>query len=267
MVNRIALRLGVPWIDAGVEPGGWLVRFNLYLNGNNGPCLECSWDEEDYNLLEQRYPCSGAQEHSSFPSSSPSGLGALAASLQALEVERLIATKSLRKEIERQVLLDARHQRCFVTALARQSGCANSPHRPWMIRRLPLASKSSNLADLFNAGGSQSRKTIDGPLSLSMPGHRFTRRVYCPGCGRNKERLRLLRPNSPVDLRCSKCSRKMWAVGRDLANELTNSSLSQQELDRDLYSLGLRDWDVITLRMAGVERHYEIGGKDEKERL
>jgi aminoglycoside N3'-acetyltransferase len=59
----------------------------------------------------------------------------------------------------------------------------------------------------------------------------------------------------------------MWAVGRDLANELTNSSLSRQELDRDLYSLGLRDGDVITLRTAGVERHYEIGGKDEKERL
>lgn len=258
IVNRIALRLGVPWIDAGIEPSGWLARINLYLN-SGGPCLECSWDEDDYRLLEQRYSCTD-RGLSRFPSNAPSSLGALAGSLQALEVQRLISTKSIRKHVDRQVLLDARHQRHFITNVTPRSGCANSPHRPWVIKKLDLQ-RNSTLADLFNSTSGKQRVSKE-PFSLFVAGQRFSKRVYCPGCGHSEENFRLLRANSPADLRCPQCRRDMWAVGRDLLHSLSTSSLSQRQLHRSLYSLGFRDSDVITLRSQATDRHYEIGAAD-----
>ena len=42
-LNEVARNLGVPWIDAGVEPGSWLARVNVYEPGIDVPCLECAW--------------------------------------------------------------------------------------------------------------------------------------------------------------------------------------------------------------------------------
>ena len=51
-INRIAFRLGVPSIDAGLDRAG-SVRARVYVPGM-GDCLECSWGARDYELLEQR---------------------------------------------------------------------------------------------------------------------------------------------------------------------------------------------------------------------
>ena len=58
-VNLLSRRLGVLWIDAGVGGGGQLVRVSVYPPGTDEPCLECSWDARDYELVEQDYPCDG----------------------------------------------------------------------------------------------------------------------------------------------------------------------------------------------------------------
>src|SRR5439155_23871873 len=82
-VNTAVWRLGMPWIDAGVLADGLLARVNVYLPGPDQPCLECAWEERDYEALEQEYPCAG--QGVAPATNAPSALGALAASLQALE--------------------------------------------------------------------------------------------------------------------------------------------------------------------------------------
>ncbi len=52
-INQIAWRLGVPWIDAGVEPRAGLARVNAYLPGPSTPCLECAWGDDDYAHLDR----------------------------------------------------------------------------------------------------------------------------------------------------------------------------------------------------------------------
>lgn len=58
MLNDIALALGVPWVDAGVEPSRLLARVNTYRPGPTEPCYACALSPEDYRHLEVTYPCS-----------------------------------------------------------------------------------------------------------------------------------------------------------------------------------------------------------------
>ncbi|HLA13263.1 MAG TPA: ThiF family adenylyltransferase [Pyrinomonadaceae bacterium] len=254
-VNRAVTRLGMSWIDAGVEPGGWLSRTNVYPGGSASPCLECSWDSDDYRLLEPRYSCAETTDRA-FPTDAPSSLGSLAASMQALEARKLLQ-QGAPPASACQVLFDAKHQRHYVTTLTTLSTCRNRPHGPWNILVSELTAKQSTLLDAFRlreGGEGKERST-----SILVQPLRFSRRLYCAGCGFSRTGLRLLRPNSSSDLRCTFCSRALWSSGRDQTPVLTRSFLSQSQCKRSLYSYGLRDGDVLTLRDQEIERHYEIG--------
>jgi adenylyltransferase/sulfurtransferase len=88
-VNEIAWRLGIPWIDCGVLGSQDLVRVGAYIPVKDSPCLECAWDHDEYAVLEQEYLC-GAGGGSGYPTMASSALGALAASLMAIEIAKLL---------------------------------------------------------------------------------------------------------------------------------------------------------------------------------
>jgi len=66
-VGRAAWRLGAPVVDAavGANDDAPLARVTVVdrpiatIGGNDEttPCLECDWDDDDYDALEQTYPC------------------------------------------------------------------------------------------------------------------------------------------------------------------------------------------------------------------
>src|SRR5262249_24087317 len=58
-INQSAFRLGVPWIDAGVQADGLLARIHVFASHPDAACLECGWSERDYSALDYEYPCSG----------------------------------------------------------------------------------------------------------------------------------------------------------------------------------------------------------------
>jgi adenylyltransferase/sulfurtransferase len=120
-VNEAAWRLGVPWIDAAVDGPGLLVRVAVYVPGLELPCLECAWDDSDYQALEQAYPC---QPGSGAPpaSNSPASVGACAAALAAVECQKLLRDRD-RLLGGREVLLDLNHHTHFLTALRRNPRC------------------------------------------------------------------------------------------------------------------------------------------------
>src|SRR5213594_4159488 len=47
VVNQAAWRLGVPWIDAGVDGGDRLVRIQTFVPASDAACLECAWEQAD----------------------------------------------------------------------------------------------------------------------------------------------------------------------------------------------------------------------------
>jgi molybdopterin/thiamine biosynthesis adenylyltransferase len=239
-VNQLAWRLGVPLLDAGVQADGLLARVNLYVPGPDSACLECAWDDGDYALLEQSYPC---EEPRVAPTNAPSSLGAMAAALQAVECRKALAGDV--SFSNHQVLIDSAHRRYFVTRFARNPRCRFN-HRTWSIEKLSLRLRQATLGDLFELADSDR-------AYLRLESKPFATRLTCR-CGRAKRLLHLY--CSLAEQRC-RCGQRMMVAGFDLAERLEARDLKPGDLRRSLRRLGLRAGDVISLGGDG-EKHYEI---------
>jgi molybdopterin/thiamine biosynthesis adenylyltransferase len=255
-VNQAAWRLGVPWIDAGVDPDGLLARVNVYWPGPDAPDLECGWSQADYDALEQAYPCD-QEATSPAPTNAPSSLGALAAALQAIECDKLLGGRAEEALIARQVVLDARWQRHFVTALRRDPHC-RFDHRTFDIEQLDFAPSELSLGRVLALAPVV--RTPHGEMTIRVEGHTFVTEVRCPRCGDSRQTFfRLSGRLRRSEEFCATCRRGRIPSGRDSVEHLT-SLLPKSQLVRSLHSFGFRRGDVFTLAAGEAESHFQIGG-------
>ena len=254
--NQLAWRLGVPWIDSGVAGDDLLARVNVYLPGAHAGCLECAWNEGDYEVLEQTYPC---QDHGKvspgapYPTNAPSSLGALAASLEAIEAQKLLAGRSSFAAVGREILLDALSHRYFLTEIRRQPEC-RFDHEVWTVRKFDTRPQDITIGDTLKLG-----RMCNGPTSLWVEGTAFVTKLSCLGCGETRELLRLRNRLGPREKTCA-CGRPMAVPGFDMLERLSDGSLPRKMLRRSLSSVGLQSGDIFTLASPSGEFHYELGG-------
>lgn len=235
-VNEIAWRLNTPWIDCGVLGSQSLVRVNAYVPSQDAPCLECSWGHDEYSLLEQEYLCS-AGRGAAYPTMASSALGALAASLMAIEIAKFLRGKPEESLANRQVMLDAEHHVAQVTSGRRNPLC-RFDHRSWVIE--PWRCRPDIM-------------TVDAALktlgSLQVYGHRFTCELSCPGCSHRAAALRLNRPLA----RCPLCDRRMVSSGFG-SLQCIDSALVGEYSRLTLAQIGLRAGDIVSCG----NRHHQI---------
>jgi len=235
-VNEIAFRLGVSWIDCGVLGGQNLARVNAYDPSMSSPCVECPWGPADYALIEQEYICGASG--GTRPTMASSALGALAASLVAMEIPKLLGGDRSASLIARQLIVDARHHRLITSKLARNTAC-RFDHGTWSIAQWPCRLGSTTVGEALSALG-----------ELQIAGHRFVRALVCPGCGWQSEgSLRLNRPFA----HCIACGRRMASPGFDARDQL-GSGLEADSRALTLAQVGLRAGDLVS---AG-DCHYEL---------
>ena len=236
-LNEIAWRLGKPWADCGVLGSQSLARVNAYAPGPDAPCLECAWGPSDYSALEQSYIC-GAGEARDYPTMASSALGALAASLLALEIKKLLSGNLAQSVLGRQLVLDAEHHILQVSELRRNPYC-RFDHRCWhSIEPWICPPENTTVAEALNALG-----------SLQVEGHRFAFELLCPGCGHQEKALRLNRPPS----RCPKCDRRMVTSGFGLLDRI-DSELVGEYANFTLAKIGVRAGDIV----SGNARHRRV---------
>lgn len=251
-INRIAWRCGIPWIDAAINAPS-LVRVKAYSPARSTSCLECSWDPQSYDLLEQTYPCNPANPPAA-ATSAPAELGALAAALQAAELR-----KHLNGDIDdptldgTQLMLDtATHQKHLLHFKVNKQ--CRFDHQSWHISQPGIEPRESTLADLFDVLDS-----FTNP-SIRLEGHSFARRLGCIECTRNSSiGLSLYQRLNEKERSCA-CGGRLFAPGFYSLATLTRADLSPAEFQLNLTALGLRDGDVITVDDAsGSNHHIEIG--------
>ncbi|MGA3372079.1 MAG: ThiF family adenylyltransferase [Terracidiphilus sp.] len=236
-VNEIAWRLGIPWIDCGVLGSQNLARVSTYAPGPDGACLECGWSHEDYALLEQEYLC-GAGGGAAFPTMASSALGALAASLLAIEVAKILSGEQAEPVAARQVIVGAENHFAQVTASRRNPWC-RFDHRTWHVEPWECEPEATALGAALDALG-----------SLQVEGHSFVTELVCPGCGRRGEKsLRLNRPLA----RCAACNRRMTSSGFGSLERL-NRELAGEFAKLTLAEIGLRAGDIV----SGGGQHHRI---------
>jgi molybdopterin/thiamine biosynthesis adenylyltransferase len=251
--NEIAWRLGVPWIDAGVEPSLMLARVNVYLPAANQPCLECAWGERDYAELSARHPCDAGIVSTTAPTNAPACLGALVAALQTIECQKLLSGTCAVSLIGRQVLIDTATHQNFVTSFRRNPKC-RFDHTTWTISPLRRTPQELTLGMTLELAG-RSR----APAALAFGGTPLVKRLTCPGCGCASRVFRLQSRLRKEEQFCVRCGREMLAAGFHTKSRITRANLGPGEANRTLASLGLRAGDVIGLSTGPVEKFFELG--------
>lgn len=230
-LNEISWRLGMPWIDLGLLGSENLARVSTYLPSPNASCLECSWDrgpQGEYATLEQPYLC-GAETRS-YPSLASSALGALAASLAAIEILKFVRADAPSETFgDREVIVDGEHHTMQATKKRRNPGC-RFDHRIWRVELWVCPVNSTTVGDALRALG-----------CLRVEGQRFAHGLVCPRCGRRDDALRMNRPL----VRCPACDRRMTASEfgyldhLDPANAADFSTLT-------LSNIGFRAGDIVS---------------------
>jgi molybdopterin/thiamine biosynthesis adenylyltransferase len=253
-INTIAWRLGVPWIDAGVSADGLLARVNVYVPGPEQPCVECAWDDADYAALEVAYPCAG--EAPPAPTNAPAALGALAASLQALECEKALAGQWDQVLVGRQVTVSAAAHRHVVTTFRPNPRCRFA-HATWTIETVERTPDQLTLAEAFALGGGAA--DAERAHGVRVEGQVFVRKLTCSSCGATRELPLHLVGRLPRKDRTCMCGQAMRATGFDTTEWLRGDALAAAECSRTLASLGVAVGDVMSVERSGETTHHQIG--------
>lgn len=254
-VNRRARWLGIPWLDAGVEPGSGLARVSCFGPAADQPCLECAWSDPDYELLEQRYSCDGSLLVSS-ASSAPARLGALAAAWQAIECHRLLASGSGDPHWGRQWVISTEGAEVFQSTLVPYPACRLPGHEPWHIEMLAGRPDGISLAEVrelaeADAGARQS-------LRLEVPDLDFITRLRCRVCGRDHEALVMAAVHAPRFAHCEACGWDVPMKDMDRKDALRFADLDAARLDRSLASIGLRPGEIFRLCGDDTDRCFQL---------
>ena len=241
-INEISWRLGIPWIDAGVHGQQLLARVNVYLPGEERPCVECAWAASDYESLEQVYPCDGPVGRGPARTGSPAALGALAAALQALECRKVLRRECDRAAVGRQLTFDTQWHKQYVASLARNPDC-RFDHRTWRVEKLECRLDRFSVRQALRLGG-----------CVELERKPFARRLVCRQCGASRRLLWLACALDGAAGRCADCGAAMTAAGFDLIERLSDA-LPPSDLDLALSDVGLRGGDIFR---AGSGAYYEI---------
>lgn len=254
-VNRMAWRLGIPFVDSGVSAGGLLARITVYVPGDDTPCLECPWGPDDYAAIEQTYPCTGTAVVPA--TGAHSSLGALAGSLQALTAARLLSGAPAGVPVGRQVLVDAASYRLIETAYRRNPNC-RFDHDVWRIQPLPGGPRTGTVSELLEAA-----ERGGAPVeAIRVEGDVFVRRVTCLSCGRPRDAMRFGRRLSAEQRKCRSCGGRMAAAGTDVEESLGVADLAAASLlSKPLSRLGLRGGDVVSFVGRSRAVHLQIGDR------
>ena len=228
----------------------------MYVPGVENPCLECAWDDRDYETLEQLYPCH--EFASGVPATNaPSSLGALAASLQAIECLKLLNGQSDRAAVGKQIVLDAAYHKHYVTSFRRNPNCRFSGHEIWDIRSLESSVEVLTLAEALALLHQEAG--VNSSTALRIEGKTFVTRLTCPGCAATRSLLRLECSLRRSQTGCVNCGRLMIAPGFDALERLSADVVPRSALSRSLSSLGLRRGEVFSVSGDQGEIHFEIG--------
>jgi molybdopterin/thiamine biosynthesis adenylyltransferase len=241
-----AWQLGTTLIDAGVHGPGLLARVSVFYPGPDNACPLCPWETADFEAIEQTYPCTvkadGSFDIEAPATNAPSGLGGVAASLVALECQRVLAGRLDTGRWGRELVLEADHGNLYVTRLEANRECPFHGHRggPLVV--------GDTCPGTTTLGGAIDSAAAAQYSRLRVIGQSFVTRLTCPGCGDQRELLRL-----KVSLRragqtaCRKCGVDMIPTGYGTRDELEIGSLPPRILRRSLNSVGLRDGDLLEI--------------------
>jgi molybdopterin/thiamine biosynthesis adenylyltransferase len=258
VVNEIAVRLGVPWIDGAVDGSGrtFFGRVAAYdPRDEAGGCYVCPHTSGTLaQMMRQTGETTGCaaalatdNRTTTAPTLAVSALGAAVASIQAAWGLSVLLHRD-KAAMGREVLFDLEAGRMTSHRLVRNRRCLLD-HQPYFLQPLGLSVEQATIAYTFDVAEQQ----LGVPVTLELHRRVVVTTLRCPICRAVRHPLRVATAITESDLACP-CGAAMHPVGTDLLERFGRDE-ADRFLNRSWMEIGVPASDVVVASRGDRQLH------------
>ena len=244
-VNRACQRMGVPWIDGGMDVLMGTAR--VFVPGK-GACYECTMTEQDYDLMNLRYSCPLLRpedvDQGRFPTTPTTA--SIIAALQVQEAVRLLHGMDV--PAGSGIYFNGHTRSMSTLSYARRADCC-SHERYSPVIELDVASAELTVGGLLDLVAER----VGGRVTLLLD-FEVVASLFCPACKVRRPAWVPFEEAVPARVPCPACG------GNRLPQVTNRLSAVPGSADVPLSQIGIRLLDVLIGESAGTRLFFELSG-------
>lgn len=248
VVNEMAMRLRIPWVDAALDGTGRALfgRVAAYDPGQaDSPCYLCPYDRAALGEIaeEQGTGCrvwAPAREPSgTAPTLATSALGAAVAAIQLIWGQKILFDRAA-EVVGQELYLDLERKLMTQHKIRRNAACVMD--HDLVLRPFQEADRASTVGQAFAAAEAQ----LGGEVSLELHRNALVTELRCPRCALVRSPYCTVQSIPKEEATCT-CGAFMQPVATSLV-ECFGREEAVPFLDRTWAEIGLPPEDIITVR-------------------
>jgi hypothetical protein len=258
LVNEIAMRLGIAWIDGALDGSGASLFGRVACYDPRRPesgCYLCPHDSASLHALSKEAVvsngCSAAwwkePDDPSMPTLASSALGGAVAAWQAIWGVKVLLDQS-REIVGTETYFDLGHSRLTTHRLKRNSRCLLD-HQRWPLTPLGRDSQGATVAQTL----AFAEVALNGDVVLHLPHRSIVTTVRCPRCGEEERPYLTLEKLEHARFECA-CGEDMHVAAADLLDRFSRAD-ARPFLDRTWHEIGLPPDEVVVATCGHRELH------------
>jgi adenylyltransferase/sulfurtransferase len=262
VVNAIATRLGIPWVDGALDGSGQRLfgRVAAYdpRDAQSG-CYLCPYDAEGVADIAREIRTAGCSARwwdvddvAAPPTLAVPALGAAVASIQSIwGLNLLLGWPDA--VAGRELYFDLGHGRLSTHRLTRNARCVFD-HRTYSLVPLGLGVDDMTVEQTFAAAESR----LNASVTLTLQHRDLVTRLRCPTCAAERQPYRIVEVIAEPDATCA-CGAAMEPVASDLLDRFGRAEAAGFT-QRTWAEIGLPPADVVVASDGEQELHLLLSG-------
>jgi molybdopterin/thiamine biosynthesis adenylyltransferase len=266
VVNEIASRLGIPWVDAALDGSGksFFGRVAAYdPRAHASPCYLCAHDRDSLRIIvhegrRERCPTWEWGQNSLLtpPTLAISALGSAVAAVQVIWGLQILLDKGGEK-LGKELYLDLESNLLTTHRLKRNPSCLFD-HKIFELTTMNGSLGDNTVADTFAAAETRLGQAVILQL------HRFSIaiEIRCPQCAATRRPYRLLEFMAPEEALCD-CGASMQPLALGLADRFGKEE-AKEFAHKTWRDIGLPIHDVVTATNGSEAIHFVVAEANER---
>jgi len=263
VLNELAVRGGVPWVDAAIDGSGsrFFGRVAAYdPSSSDSPCYVCPHESESLRGIMREDVGPGCpvwrwdkRDDVAPATMAVSALGGVVASIQVLWGLKLLLGQG-QDLIGRELYVDLDDHVLTVHRIKRNRSCLLD-HQVFSVKRLRRSVQNTTLAKTFAVAESR----LGRGVTLELHRRSLVTEIHCPSCSAVKRPYRLLQAMTEAEATCG-CGSVMQPVPTGLLDRLRKEQLVGH-LDKTWSEFGFKVDDILSFSSGAKQIHFACENK------